>query len=200
MALAPASNRRGHGRKERGGEPHASGLRTVSLRIGIATAILTIMKSVYIETSVISYYTGRPSRDVVVAGHQQSTMHFWAMLGRELSPFVSALAMKEAGKGDPELAGSRLDAIQSFPVLRTTREAEQLAQALLDAGAIPAEYPEDALHIAVATAAGMDFIVTWNFAHINNPFTKMLIRRTVENAGYESPEIVSPDAFLGEEI
>ena len=154
---------------------------------------------VYIETSVVSYYTGRGSRDVVVAGRQQSTVDFWALLGSDLSPFVSALVVKEAGKGDSELAQCRLDAIQSFPVLRTTPEAERLAKTLLDARAIPAEYPEDALHIALAAIAGMDFIATWNFAHINNPFTKMMIRQAVENAGYECPEIVSPDAFLGGE-
>ncbi len=152
--------------------------------------------TVYIETSVVSYYVGRASRDVVIAGHQQATVDFWALLGDELSPFVSALVVKEAGKGDAELARSRLDAIQSF---RATPEAEHLAQTLLDARAIPAEYPEDALHVAVAATAGMESIVTWNFAHINNPFTTMMIRQTVENAGYECPEIVSPDAFLGGE-
>jgi predicted nucleic acid-binding protein len=158
------------------------------------------MKSkVYIETSVVSYYAGRASRDVVIAGRQQSTLDFWPLLANELSPFVSALVVKEAGKGNSELAKCRLDAIQSFPVLRTTPEAERLAQTLLDARAIPVEYPEDALHIAVAAIAGMDFIVTWNFAHINNPFTRMMIRHAVENAGYECPEVVSPDAFLGGE-
>ena len=152
---------------------------------------------VYIETSVVSYYAGRGSRDVIVAGRQQSTLDFWALLGGELSPFVSALVVKEAGQGDSQLAKYRLDAIQSFSIVRTTPEAEQLAQAILDARGVPVEYPEDALHIAVAAVAGMDFIVTWNFAHINNPFTKMMIRHAVENAGYECPEIVSPDAFLG---
>ena len=44
----------------------------------------------------------------------------------------------------------------------------------------------------------LDFIVTWNFSHINNPFTKMMIRQAVENEGYACPEIVSPDAFLGD--
>ena len=44
-----------------------------------------------------------------------------------------------------------------------------------------------------------DFIVTWNFSHLNNPFTKVMIRQAVENEGYECPEIVSPDAFLGDE-
>jgi len=159
---------------------------------------MTMIPKVYIETSVVSYYTGRGSRDVVLAARQQSTQEFWLLLGSELSPFVSAIVVKEAGKGDPALARGRLDAIGSFPVLQTTAEAESLAQAILDGRGIPAEYPEDALHIAVAAVAGMEFLVTWNFAHINNPFTKMMIRQSVENAGYECPEIVSPDAFLGD--
>ena len=156
-------------------------------------------RKVYIETTVVSYYTGRASRDVVIAGHQQSTQDFWPKLSGNLLPHVSALVLKEAGKGDPEQARKRVDAISSFSVLRTTPEAERLAQDIVDGHGIPAEYPEDALHIAVAVIGGMEFIVTWNFAHINNPFTKMMIRQAVENAGYECPEIVSPDAFLGDE-
>jgi hypothetical protein len=157
------------------------------------------MKSkVYIETSVVSYYTGRGSRDVVIAGRQQSTQDFWPRLVDEMLPFVSALVVKEASGGNPAVAQKRLDAIRDFAVLGTTPEAERLAQALVDAQSIPAECPEDALHIAVAAIAGMDFIVTWNFSHINNPFTKMMIRHAVETAGYQCPEIVSPDAFIGD--
>ncbi len=156
-------------------------------------------RKVYIETSVVGYYAGRASRDVVVAGHQQSTHDFWPLLSEGLLPYVSALVVKEAGKGDPELARKRLDAISAFSVLATTPEAERLAQDILDGCGIPAEYPEDALHVAVAAIGGMEFIVTWNFAHINNPFTKMMIRQAIENGGYECPEIVSPDAFLGDE-
>jgi len=154
----------------------------------------------YIETSVVSYYTGRGSRDLVIAAHQQSTQDFWLLLlASELSPYASALVVKEAGRGDAVLAKTRLDAIRSFPVLRTTPQAERLAERIMDARGVPRECPEDALHIAVAAVAGMDFIVTWNFAHINNPFTKMMIRQAVENEGYECPEILSPDAFLGED-
>jgi len=155
-------------------------------------------RKVYIESSVVSYYTGRASRDVVIAGRQQSTQDFWPLLSQDLVPHVSALVVREAGKGDPEMARKRLDAIGSYSVLATTPDAEKLAQQILDGCGIPAEYPEDALHVAVAVIAGMEFIVTWNFAHINNPFTKMMIRQTVENAGYECPEIVPPDAFLGD--
>ncbi len=147
-----------------------------------------MIRRVYIETSVVSYYTGKVSRDVIIAGHQQSTHDFRSLLSGDLAPHVSALARK------------RLNAIDPFPVLATTAEAEQLAQSILNGRGIPEEYPEDALHIAIAAIAGMDFIATWNFSHINNPFTKMMIRQAVENAGYECPEIVSPEAFVGEEI
>jgi hypothetical protein len=154
---------------------------------------------VYIETSVVSYYAGQTSRDIVVAGHQQSTQDFWAKLSAELEPFISALVLQEAAKGDPEQAQRRNGAIHSFSVLRITPEAQRLAKDIMEGRGIPAEYPEDALHIAVAAVGGMDFVVTWNFAHINNPFTKLMIRQAVENAGYECPEIVSPEAFLGDE-
>ena len=160
---------------------------------------MDMKRKVYIETSAVSYFTGRASRDVVIAGHQQSTQEFWLLLSQTLLPHVSALVIKEAAKGDPEMARKRLDAISSFPVLATTPEAERLAHGIVQSRGIPAEYPEDALHIAVAAIAGMEFVVTWNFAHINNPFTKMMIREAVESAGYECPEIVSPDAFMGDE-
>jgi hypothetical protein len=156
-------------------------------------------RQVYIESSVVSYFAGRPSRDVVIAGRQQSTQDFWPLLSHELVPHVSALVVKEAGQGDPEMSRKRLDAIASCSVLATTPDAERLAREILDGHGIPDEHPEDALHVAIAAVAGMEFIVTWNFSHINNPFTKMMIRQIVENAGYECPEIVPPDAFLGDE-
>ena len=152
-----------------------------------------------IQQILVSYNTGRASRDVVIAGHQQTTFDFWTLLSGNLSPYISALVIKEVGKGNTEMAQKRLEAIKTFPVLPTTPEAEQLTQVILENHGIPRKHPEDALHIAIAAMAGMNFIVTWNFSHINNPFTKMKIRRIVENAGFECPEIVTPEAFIGGE-
>jgi len=155
---------------------------------------------VYVETSMVSYYTARPSRDVVVAGHQQATHDFWIRLGHEFEPYVSAVVLAESGQGDTEQVEKRLQAIRSFHVIQLTPEAEDLAREMTAGGGVPPEYPEDALHIALAAVGGVDFLVTWSFAHINNPFTRMMIRQIVENEGYVCPEIVSPDELLGEEI
>ncbi|MCU0858898.1 MAG: type II toxin-antitoxin system VapC family toxin [Pontiellaceae bacterium] len=153
---------------------------------------------VYIETSVVSYLTARASRDVVVAGHQQATQEFWQYLGVRFVPFVSALVIREAAKGDSSLAARRLSAIQDFPIIKNSDIAEELARKILQGKGIPEAYPEDALHIALAAISGMDFLVTWNFSHINNAFTRLLTRQIVENSGYVCPELVSPEELLGE--
>jgi hypothetical protein len=75
-------------------------------------------------------------------------------------------------------------------------EARTLAEGLVAGRGIPEEYPEDALHIAIAAVNGMDVIVTWNFAHMNNPFTRVKVRSIVEAEGYLCPEICSPEEFL----
>ena len=154
------------------------------------------MKSVYIETTVVSYYTARPSRDVIVAARQEATRELWPRLAAEYESFVSVLVQEESSKGDEEQASLRLQAVRTFEVLDVDEAAQTLASTLIEGGGIPEQYPEDALHIAVAAVNGMDVLVTWNFAHMNNPFTRMIVRQIVENAGYQCPEICSPDELL----
>lgn len=79
-------------------------------------------------------------------------------------------------------------------------EARELAEKIVSENGIPKEYPEDALHIAVAAINGIAVIVTWNFAHLSNPFTRMMVRQIVENDGYVCPEICSPEELLENEL
>ncbi len=75
-------------------------------------------------------------------------------------------------------------------------EARVLAEKIIAERGIPEEYPEDALHIALAAVNGIEVIITWNFAHLNNPFTRVMVRQIVENEGYQCPEICSPEEVL----
>jgi hypothetical protein len=77
--------------------------------------------------------------------------------------------------------------------------ADRLAKRFLEEGAIPVSSPEDALHISLATVHGMDFLLTWNFRHINNAELKTRIRNIIEAEGYESPVICSPEELGGGE-
>jgi len=153
-------------------------------------------KRVYIETTVVSYFTARPSRDLLVAGHQQATREIWPDLAAEYETYVSALVYEEAGRGDPEQARMRIAAMKPFRMLDIDDEARSLAEKITAGRGVPEENPEDALHIAVAAVNGMEVFVTWNFAHLNNPFTRMMVRQIVETQGYECPEICSPEELL----
>ena len=53
-------------------------------------------------------------------------------------------------------------------------------------------------HIALAVVNGMDFLLTWNFAHINNARMKSDITRVVEAYGYECPVICTPEELAGD--
>jgi hypothetical protein len=75
-------------------------------------------------------------------------------------------------------------------------EARALAEKIIAGKGIPEEYPEDALHVALAALNGIDVLITWNLAHLNNPFTRMMVRQIIENSGYRCPEICSPEELL----
>src|SRR5437762_2844213 len=124
--------------------------------------------TVYVETTVVSYLTARPSRDLVIAARQQITREWWATCRDRFEVYSSEHTTGEAAQGDPEFAAARLKELAALPQLKTSDEATSLAQRLLDAGAIPAQAEEDALHVAVAVVSGMDYLVTWNMRHIAN--------------------------------
>ena len=92
----------------------------------------------------------------------------------------------------------RENAIQGFRIIDITGEAEQLADLLIINKGVPEKFPEDALHIALASVEKINFIATWNFKHINNPFMKDKIKKIIEDAGYNCPVLASPEELLGE--
>ncbi len=153
-------------------------------------------KTVYIETSVISYMISAPSGNIRISGHQIATHELWRELPR-YQVFVSDTVVEEASCGDKEKARKRLELMHDFEVLEIDIKVQALANELVKAKTIPSKYPEDALHIAVAAVNGIDFILTWNFKHINNPFMMREISDVVTQAKYIMPVICSPEELLG---
>jgi len=122
----------------------------------------------------------------------------WPTLQANFDRYISALVIQEASRGDKDAAAKRLGALAGIPVLEITDQARELANSLITFGAIPAVAEEDALHIAVATLNGMEFLLTWNFSHINNAFKKSKIIRVIEEHGLVPPEICSPEELMGD--
>jgi predicted nucleic acid-binding protein len=153
---------------------------------------------VYLETSVISYLASRASRDLIVAANQQLTQEWWQVRRRDFDVYISQLVVQEAAAGDANASQQRLQAIADIPLLKLSEEAVTFAERLVKEGPIPQQAVEDALHIAVATLNGMDYLLTWNFKHIANATMRYKIERICRLAGYEPPIICTPPELLEE--
>ena len=155
-------------------------------------------KSVYIETSIPSYLTARPSRDVRAAAWQQITDQWWNEARADYELFTSELVIVEVSAGNPEAAARRLEALQGIAELPIDEEVQELADQLILKGGIPLRAEADALHVAVAAVHGIDYLLTWNFRHIDNAAKKPIIRSICAAAGYSCPEICAPMELLQE--
>lgn len=153
---------------------------------------------VYVETSVISYLAARPSRDLITAARQQLTREWWRHRRPQFDVCVSQLVLDEARAGDPEAAARRAEFLVGLPLLETTREAVELARRLLQAVGLPPQAGADALHIASAACHGVDYLLTWNAAHIANAEYRPRVERTCRAHGYEPPVLCTPDELMGE--
>ena len=153
--------------------------------------------TIYLESSVISYLTSRPNRDLVIAGRQAVTFDWWENHRQRFELRISILVEEEIGRGDPSAAQLRLETVADIPSLTISDEATRIADLLLAKNAVPKGSEEDALHIGIAAAQGVDFLLTWNFKHINNAETKATITQIVESCGYACPQICSPEELGG---
>ncbi|WP_236848703.1 type II toxin-antitoxin system VapC family toxin [Candidatus Thiodictyon syntrophicum] len=152
---------------------------------------------VYVETSVISYLAARPSRDIIIAGHQQTTQDWWASERTNFSVYASPLVFREASAGDPAAAIARLQCLRDIPLLAITPEAEQLAETLIQRAALPPKAAADGLHIATAAFHRVDFLLTWNCAHIANAIKRPLIEQICRECGFAPPVLCTPDELIG---
>lgn len=155
-------------------------------------------RKVYLETSVISYLTAKPSKTILGAAHQQITQAWWESR-RQYDLFVSESVIRECAAGDPVAAQKRLAILADIPLIRMDEHAIGIAADLVQVGIVPTKAAEDALHIAIATVFGVDYLLTWNCRHIANPELQRSIAVFIEPKGLFLPFICTPEELLGEE-
>ncbi|MFW6162458.1 MAG: type II toxin-antitoxin system VapC family toxin [Planctomycetota bacterium] len=155
--------------------------------------------SVYVETTIPSYLAARPSRDLIVAAHQQVTWEWWQTRRQEYELFVSTAVIGEIGRGDPEAAARRLGFVDGLPVLQPVDEIRTLATAYERELGLAPSARTDLVHLAYAVLYETDYLVTWNCTHLANGH---VIRRLVQvnaDASRFTPTVVTPDVLLARE-
>jgi len=147
---------------------------------------------VYLETTIVSYLVAAPSADLIQAAHQQATRNWWAGRNR-FELFVSRAVVTEAGRGNPEAAARRIEALQGIPNLEFGRAVAALAKRLMQSGTLPPKARLDAAHVAVN---GMDYLLTWNLRHLANAALRGKIEGVCRDAGTVPPIICTPEELM----
>ena len=147
---------------------------------------------VYIETSVISYLTPRPSNDFRAMSNQNVTLEWWELERPKFQLVISEFVVAEASLGHPEAAGRRLAALVGLVELQATQAVKTLGRELVMRNALPAVAEIDALHVAIAAVNGIEYLLTWNCTHIANAHARPKIEATCRALGFEPPIICTP--------
>lgn len=153
-------------------------------------------RKVYIESTIPSYLAAALSRDLLIAAHQQVTNEWWRRRAR-FDLYVSQFVLDEIGRGDPEVAAKRLDAVNGIPLLDITDDVFDLAEGFTGLKIIPEKAGTDALHIALAAVHGMDFLLSWNCKHIANAAIVRAVESVCRMRGFECPVLCTPEELMG---
>ena len=107
--------------------------------------------------------------------------------------------VNEAAGGDQDAARERTAFLQAIARLGVTDASADLAGKLVASGAVPRRAGEDALHIAIAAAHGVDYLLTWNCKHIANATMRHAIERVCRESGCEPPVICTPEELMNDQ-
>lgn len=152
--------------------------------------------SVYIETTIVSYLTAWPSKNIVRLSHEILTHEWWEQSRPRFDLYTSIFTMDEAGAGDPTAAAARLKALEGIPLLPVPPEVLSLATELEHALSLPARSRTDAAHLAVAAVNGISFLLTWNCRHLANGAFTDRIERVCAARGFVAPRILTPEMLM----
>ncbi len=155
-------------------------------------------ETVYIETSIAGYLTVRPNNNLILMANAQATREWWDTCRKQFTLYISQVDLDEVVRGDVEIATKRLEILRDFPLLEVNEAVQNLAAQFLTKSNLPLKAADDALHIAVATVYGLDYLLTWNCRHIANAQIQKKLLQISNDSEYELPTICTPYELMAE--
>ena len=154
------------------------------------------LPSVYIETSIVSHATAHVSNDPAVRVLQTQARLWWDTQRDIFDLYTSQTVLDEAALGDASAAADRLRLLQDIDLVPVNDEVRRIAGELLARSLMPQKAAVDALHVAAAAVAGVDYLLTQNCRHIANAYVVPRVYAMLEELGVSRPLICTPAEFL----
>ena len=144
--------------------------------------------AIYLDTSILNAIFKEPEQRKLL------TKNFLNKLLPKFEIYISDLVQAEIEAApDDKLREQLVNSIKDFKVLKTSAEAEEMANEYMKFLKIP---KGDALHIGIASIEGMDYLVTWNMNHIAKENTRRIVDNINFLKGIHRIYIVTPRDFM----
>ena len=144
--------------------------------------------TIYLDTSIPNALFQEPDE------RKETTSRVFSQVLPKYEIFISELTVAEIrATPDSALRNKLVELVSQFQVLPTSSDAEVLSREYLKYLKIP---EADALHIAIATVEGINYLVTWNMRHIARERTRRIVDNINFLLGAPRIYIVTPDDFL----
>jgi hypothetical protein len=156
-------------------------------------------QTVYIETTIPSYYYNRRNAPELVA-LSKWTRDWWDHQRQNYNLVTSVPVLEELMRGNHPLKKEKLALIDALPLLPVTDEVTSVAEFYITRKAMPADPKGDALHLALASVYKCDILLSWNCRHIANHQKAGYVRKLNIDLGLAVPALLTPFALLNEEF
>jgi len=150
------------------------------------------MSAIYLETSFISsYVTDR--MDAASVYRRQTAREWWSSQKSRHEVWISEEVLTELSHPSFTRSAAALELTQDVPLLPMTDDVRGLARLLVREKVMPGPVAGDAVHVALATVHGIDYLLTWNVRHLANPNKVEHLQKVCMRVGLAPPRIVTPD-------
>ena len=156
------------------------------------------MKTVYIETSIPSFYHETREEPEMVA-RRHWTRHWWDQCAPRYDLVTSEGVVAELQEGEYETQAAAVELVDDLPQLEVVDDIADIIDVYLANHLMPRERLGDALHLALASYHKCDFLLTWNCTHIANANKFEHIRIVNTRLGLFVPTLVTPMGLREEE-
>ncbi|MBI4178642.1 type II toxin-antitoxin system VapC family toxin [bacterium] len=154
--------------------------------------------SVYIETTIFSFYhDGRTSPAVVAM--RGWTREWWDRHRRKYDLVTSTAVLAELETGRLPHKLNALTMARRLPAIPVGEEMEEIVEVYIRHKVMPEDPLGDAMHLALASFHKCDYLLTWNCRHLANANKFDHIRRVNMLMGLDVPALVTPLELMGGE-
>lgn len=152
--------------------------------------------SVYIETTIPSYYYDQRESLRV---HIDRTRIWWDEESHYYDLYTSPVVYRELSEGNHPFKSDVLQLIDGLASLSYNSDIERIVDVYVSKYLMPSSDTRDAFHLAFASYYKIDFLLTWNCAHLANVNKRQHITHVNTSLGLWNPIITTPLELLPKE-